>query len=153
MILVALGSNVGDRRRHFAAAHVALAQQGVAIIRHSSIIETPALLPPEAPAEWNQPFINQVVQVETALPPLALLGVLKKIEAEIGRLDRGHWGPREIDLDLLSYDAFVIDSATLTLPHAQLHRRDFVLKPIMEIAPDWTHPLLGLTAQEMLAAL
>ncbi|MFM9890429.1 MAG: 2-amino-4-hydroxy-6-hydroxymethyldihydropteridine diphosphokinase [Rickettsiales bacterium] len=153
MILLALGSNVGDRGRYFEAAHAALQRRGVNILRRSSVIETPALLPPDAPADWDQPFMNQVVQVETALPPLALLELLKHIEQELGRVDRGRWGPREIDLDLLCYDAFVLDSASLTLPHAQLHRRDFVLKPIMEIAPDWTHPQLGLTAQEMLATL
>ena len=103
MILIALGSNLGKREENLAHARAALVGYDVELVAESSTIETPALLPDGAPEEWNIPFLNQVIAVRTHLEPMELLTVLKLIEAELGRQKREHWGPREIDLDILAY--------------------------------------------------
>lgn len=153
MIYVALGSNVGDRQAIMDAAIRELAAEGVKTVMRSTAIETPALLPPGAPPDWNKPYLNMVIDVETTRRPHDLLGVLKAIEQKLGRTHRGHWGPREIDLDLIAYHREVIESEELTLPHAQMPFRRFVLMPLMEIAPQWRHPVLDKTAEAMLAGL
>ena len=153
MIFIALGCNLGDRSAMLVRAHTALMAQGIMIQKQSTIIEVAALLPPNAPPEWNMPFLNQVIEVTTALPPVELLSALKAIERTLGREDRGHWAPREIDLDIIAYHALHIQSETLTVPHARLHTREFVLTPLHEIAPEWEHPLYKRTAGELLAIL
>lgn len=153
MIYIALGSNMGDRQATMDAALRELAAEGVKTVIRSSAIETPALLPAGAPPDWNRPYLNMVVDVETAHRPERLLVILKDIEQKLGRTNRGHWGPREIDLDLIAYHREVIESDELTVPHTQMPFRRFVLVPLMEIAPDWRHPVLDKTAEAMLAGL
>ena len=90
----------------------------------------------------DQPaFVNAVVRVETDLQPLQLLDVLLDIERELGRRRSGpRWGPRSIDLDLLSYDNLVLQSSRLQLPHPRMHQRAFVLLPLLELDPDFEIP-------------
>lgn len=151
MILLALGSNVGAREKLLRDAQVALEELGIYVEHESSVMTTPALLPEGAPPEWDMPFLNQVLRVQTALSPEAVLDAIKRTEQLLGRQDRGRWGPREIDIDLLAYGDVVMDTPRLVLPHPGIATRDFVLKPLMEIAPTWRHPVTGLTAAEMLA--
>lgn len=153
MILLALGSNLGARERTLQRAREALAAAGVSVLAASSLHETPALLPEGAPADWNQPYLNQVLQVQTALAPADLLACAKTIEAQLGRLPASRWAPRQIDIDILAHGNHVMADATLVLPHAQMHLRRFVLAPLCEIAPQWRHPLLGRSATELLAQL
>ncbi len=151
MILLALGSNIGDREGFLRRACAALEAVGVSVVKRSALLETPAMLPPDAPEDWNIPFLNQVLLVTTRHTPEALLACAKSIEQGLGRTDRGRWGPREIDIDILAYNAEQRDTPKLTLPHPGIAERDFVLKPLAEIAPEWRHPLTGRTAREMLA--
>lgn len=153
MIFLALGSNLGNREEYLALGCALLASFDVEVLDRSSICETAALLPPGAPAEWDMPYLNQVIRVETRLLPLDLLHCIKHIEQELGRNPKARWAPREIDIDIIAYgDLLMVDEA-LVLPHQQMDMRRFVLEPLAEIAPEWVHPGYGITARELLAAL
>lgn len=138
-IYIGLGSNMGDRRANLAQA-IALSSAFLTVQKQSPLYENSALLPENAPEEWDRPFYNQVIEVHTALKPQALLTALKQVERKMGREDGPRWAPRIIDLDILSYHAEMHDGADLQLPHPQMHQRDFVLKPLFDIAPNWHFP-------------
>ena len=91
--------------------------------------------------------------MKTTLEPEELLDVLHEIEKEAGRVREIHWGPRTLDLDILLYDAAVVDTECLHIPHIEMYKRDFVLRPTAQIAPWKRHPLLGKTMNELFEAL
>ncbi len=102
----------------------------------------------------DQPwFVNAVLSVATELGANDLLSVLQAIERQFGRVRAEANAPRTLDLDILDYQGEVMNAASLVLPHPRLHERRFVLVPIAEIAPEWRHPILELTAEELLARL
>ena len=128
-VLIALGSNLGDRRYHLARAVHEL-RLAVRVVRVSSIHETD---PVDAPA-GSPRFLNMVLAGYTSLAPLALLDAMQSIERRLGRSRRGVRNePRVIDLDLILYDAVRMRSARLTLPHPRAHERAFVRVPMREI--------------------
>jgi 2-amino-4-hydroxy-6-hydroxymethyldihydropteridine diphosphokinase len=148
IVYIGIGSNLGNREGNCLKA-LELLPAGIAIVRkRSSLYETEPWGVPDQPA-----FINMAAEVETALAALELLGSLKSIEQEMGRKESGRWGPRVIDLDILFYDDLVIDSPELTIPHPLMHEREFVLRPLAEIAPDKIHPVLKKTVKELLSEL
>jgi 2-amino-4-hydroxy-6-hydroxymethyldihydropteridine diphosphokinase len=148
-IFVGLGSNVGDRLGNLEHARVRLAQAAqVRLVASASIYETE----PVGPVKQGW-FLNTVVELATRLSPRALLQLCQQIEADLGRVKRERWGPREIDLDLLLYGERVIDEPDLKLPHPELARRRFVLEPLAELAPQLQHPTLHKTMQELRAVL
>jgi 2-amino-4-hydroxy-6-hydroxymethyldihydropteridine diphosphokinase len=125
-----LGSNVGDRAYWLAAAIHRLEGAGVRIARRSRIYETPAW------GKTDQPdFLNQVLEVETRLSPGALLERCQAVERALGRVRAERWGPRTIDVDLLLYDEIAVSRPGLVVPHPELHRRAFVLVPLLELRP------------------
>lgn len=145
-IYLSLGSNVGDRLANLRAAIAALGPAGVQVKKVSSIYET-------EPVDYlDQPwFLNAVVEGETNLEPLALLRALQSIEAQMGSKKEFSKGPRLIDLDILLYGAETISFPELQIPHPRLVLRRFVLVPLVEIAPQLTHPSWHATAADLLA--
>ena len=139
-IAIGLGSNIGDRQDAIRQA-VRLMEGFIQNIRLSCLHETPALLTDDAPEEWNQPFLNAALTGDTDLSPHELLEKLQEIENELGRKRIGKWSPRTIDLDILLYGEKIIESKELTLPHPEMLKRDFVMKPLLEIASDWIEPI------------
>ncbi len=112
--------------------------------RVSTFIETePVGGPPQGP------YINAAAELRTTLSPRALLDVLLDVEDELGRVRTVHWGPRKLDLDLLLYEDQIIDEPRLQVPHRHMHKRQFVLEPLGEIAPDAVHPVLGKSVREL----
>jgi 2-amino-4-hydroxy-6-hydroxymethyldihydropteridine diphosphokinase len=148
MIIIGLGSNVGDRAVMLDKACDALALL-LSDMRVSVRYETPAMLPPDAPPEWDMPFLNMAVAGTTPLSPHSLLAEIQRIEKELGKQKRGHWGPREIDVDLLIYDNVAIHDAHLQLPHPEILNRYFVLAPLVDVAPELV--IAGKTARVWLA--
>jgi 2-amino-4-hydroxy-6-hydroxymethyldihydropteridine diphosphokinase len=128
-VYIALGSNMGDRAENLAKALTHL-QGFLEVIEKSSVYETPPWGVHEQPA-----FLNQVIRGTTTLSPVDLLDSLKKVENEMGRVKTVRNGPRNIDLDILLYDDLQISLPNLTIPHALMRERAFVLVPMAEIAP------------------
>ena len=145
IVYVGIGSNLGDREKNCLQSVDVLERNGIVVRQRSSLYET---------MPWgvrDQPlFLNMVIEVETELKPQELLELLKNVEIEVGREKSARWGPRAIDLDILLYDDISLDKDTLTIPHPFLHKRDFVLIPLCEIAPDVKHPVLQLRMHELL---
>lgn len=147
--LIALGGNMGDVRATFERAIAMLcAGDVIRLVARSSDYRTPPWGVTDQPA-----FINAVIIVATSLTPQALLGRAQEIELALGR-DRANerrWGPRPIDIDILTYDEVTLREPDLTLPHPHLFERAFVLLPLAEIAPD--RIIAGRRVSEALAAL
>ncbi len=142
-----VGSNLGDRKKNIDEARVLLKKNGVMIKRISPLYETDAVV------KGNQSmpeFLNGVFEIETKKEPMELLTLLEEVEKELGRRQKGDWGPRTIDLDLLFYGDSVIDSKRLQVPHPEIPNRWFVLKPLSDLAPDFVHPVLRKTIKELI---
>ena len=140
-----LGTNLGDRKKNLSIARNAIEVSVGTILKASSIYQTAAW------GKTDQPdFLNQALEVQTALSAEDVLAEILKIERAMGRKRDQHWGERIIDIDILLFEKKMISSSTLTIPHPQLQNRRFALEPLAEIGSDVTHPLLQLTIQEML---
>ncbi|MEM6504835.1 MAG: 2-amino-4-hydroxy-6-hydroxymethyldihydropteridine diphosphokinase [Planctomycetota bacterium] len=147
-----LGSNRGDRQAYLDAAIDALCQlPDTALTGVSPVYETL----PMGPQDQGL-YFNMAAELDCTRDPDWLIDELQRIELELGRASREqrrHWGPREIDIDLLLYDDQVRTGSRLTLPHIGMHERWFVLKPLADIAPEAVHPVMGKTVIELLAKL
>ncbi len=146
MIYLGLGSNLGDRRHYLAEAISQLKTHGFKVLRQSPVVESPALLKADALAEWNRPYLNMVVCGETEHRPQDILSIAKKIERSLGReLDTNRWAPRTIDIDILLWHDEKISTPELTVPHAELYKRAFVITPLTHLAPHLVIPGIELT--------
>jgi 2-amino-4-hydroxy-6-hydroxymethyldihydropteridine diphosphokinase len=142
-----LGTNLGDRAMHLEAARTGLSRSAGEITALSAVYETAAWGITEQPDFWNQ-----VVALETDLPPEALLAAILAIEQSLGRARDQRWGARTLDIDILYYNDQVVETPALSVPHPQIANRRFTLAPLAEIAPGFVHPVLHLTQQQLLDA-
>jgi 2-amino-4-hydroxy-6-hydroxymethyldihydropteridine diphosphokinase len=122
---LALGSNLGDREAYLAAARRLLREQGVGVVRESSVLETEPFGVTDQPA-----FLNQVLEVEWPGTARDLLGAVKAVESEAGRKPTYRWGPRELDVDILTFGTETVADGDLTIPHPGLPERPF-LRPLL----------------------
>lgn len=147
-VYLGLGSNVGDREAMLQAAIDLLQARDLTVVRVSPVYET------EPQDLRRQPwFLNLVAEVKTSLFPLQLLARIGKIEQQIGRRRTVAKGPRPIDIDILLYGNFVVQSSTLVIPHERLTERRFVLAPLAELAPDLRDPRSRRSMRELLSAI
>ena len=152
MILVALGVNLpspvhGGPLETLEAALQALDAAGLRVAARSAWYETAPV--PLSDQPW---YVNGAARVESVLDPAELLKQLHEIETAFGRVRSTPNAPRVLDLDLLAHGV-VVSTGWPVLPHPRLHERAFVLQPLMDVAPDWRHPVLGLDLPAMLAGI
>ena len=149
MIILSIGTNIGDRKANIENAITAL----------NTIGSVTAVSPIYSSEPWGfeseNGFYNIALIIETSLPPLDLLKETQRIEKELGRTAKTTtaYADRIIDIDIIDYDNQIINynSSLLTLPHPLMHLRNFVLYPLADIAPEWVHPILKLTTLELKA--
>ena len=146
-IYLGLGSNLGDRESNLRQA-LAKLPPAITIDAVSPVYET------EPKYLENQPrFLNLACKGQTEMSPCETLNFIKKIEKNLGRVETERFGPRIIDIDLLFYGKEEIKEPGLTVPHQGIAERAFVLVPLSDIAPDFAHPVLGITIKELLGKL
>ena len=139
-----IGSNMGDRLSFLKQAELGIQKRLGGISRKSKVYET------EAWGDKDQEaFLNQVLVVQSNLSGEQLLKITQDIENQIGRQKTGQWGPRQIDIDILLIGNKVIKTKDLTVPHPRMHERNFVLVPLMEVAPDELHPIFQKSVEEL----
>jgi 2-amino-4-hydroxy-6-hydroxymethyldihydropteridine diphosphokinase len=159
-ILVGLGANCpgpwGSPAHTLRRALAEIERRGVAVEAVSQLYETAAL-----GAARQPPYVNQVALIATRLPAPSLLRLLKEIERQSGRRGGRPWGARTLDLDIIDYKGLIVGRPKLlkgvprervrplVLPHPQLEHRPFVLKPLLDVAPDWRHPVTKTSAKEL----
>ena len=145
IVYLALGSNTGNRAANLKEALASLPPQ-MEVQAKSQVYETP----PWGYTEQDK-FLNQVLKVKTYLEPEPLLKHLKRLEVALGRKESFQNGPRLIDIDILFYDDLILESSGLVIPHPRAHERGFVLLPMMDIAPDFVHPLKQKSVRDLIA--
>jgi 2-amino-4-hydroxy-6-hydroxymethyldihydropteridine diphosphokinase len=144
LAVIALGSNLGDSLAFVEAAVQTLSRDSdIILVSQSHWYQTVAIGPVQPD------YVNGCVVVKTVRSPESLLQLLLEIEQQFGRERTEHWGPRTLDLDLLLYDAVVLQTPFLNLPHPRMTERAFVLIPLAELLPHWVDPLSGLTILQL----
>ena len=128
MIILALGTNIEPREQYLKDALAKIEDNNLKIILESSIYETPA---------WggvaDQNFLNMCIEIETELEAYELLDTVQKIELELGRVRKEHWGNRTIDIDIITFNDLIYNDERLIVPHKYIHDRNFVLAPLVEM--------------------
>ena len=147
---IGLGSNQGERAQNIIKALKMLDDiAGVTVGLVSQMIETAPVGGPAAQGD----YLNSTAQLHCRIDADRLLREMQHIENQLGRLRREKWGPRTIDLDLLLFGSEIIDKPHLKVPHPLMHRRDFVLGPLTEIAPEVMHPVINKTMSQLFSDL
>lgn len=139
-----LGTNLGNRTENLSKATAAIRMFLGRVDAQSHIFETEPWGKPHQPL-----FYNQAVKITTPCSPLETLHLIKQVEFLLGRDNTEKWAPRVIDIDILFFDQFAIESPVLTIPHAHIAERKFTLEPMREIAGDFMHPVLNKTISEL----
>jgi 2-amino-4-hydroxy-6-hydroxymethyldihydropteridine diphosphokinase len=136
-VFLLLGSNLGDRSLLLKQAIMCIEEEIAPVIKQSAVYETQSWGKTDSPD-----YLNQVILIQTELSAQIILQSILNIEWKIGRVREEKWGPRLIDIDILFYGDAFIDEPELKVPHPELHKRQFTLEPLAEIAPDFIHPTL-----------
>lgn len=143
---IALGSNMGDKLNYLEDAVQKIKEnKNCRFEKVSDIIVTE----PYGNVEQSD-FLNGCLMIQTLYTPSELLGYLQSLEQQAGRTREIHWGPRTLDLDILLYDDWIVDQEDLIIPHPEMHKRDFVLEPLIQIAPNVVHPVLRTRVRDLL---
>jgi 2-amino-4-hydroxy-6-hydroxymethyldihydropteridine diphosphokinase len=141
-----IGGNMGDRLANLKEAITLINEGAGSIEQASAIYET---------APWGNtqqlPFLNQALLLSTSYDPASFMTVLLNIETKMGRIRSIPMGPRTMDIDIIYFNNEIIETAQLSIPHPQLHKRNFVLIPLVEIAPNFVHPILNKSNSTLLA--
>ena len=128
MIILALGTNIEPREQYLKDSLEKIEENNLKITLESSVYETPA---------WggvaDQNFLNMCIEVETSLGAYELLDTIQKIELELGRVRKEHWGNRTIDIDIITFNDLIFNDERLIVPHKYIHDRNFVLAPLVEM--------------------
>jgi len=144
VVYLALGSNVGDSRTNIAQA-VKLLGNSIKQIKQAPLYTSKAV------GYTDQPdFLNTAISGQTDLGPKELLDFIGKVERQVGRTASFHWGPREIDIDIIFYGDLIQEAQKLTIPHPNFRGRDFVLQPLSDLSPQMLDPISGETVQQLL---
>jgi len=144
---ICAGSNLGDRVGYLQQANNLLNYtQNIKVVESSSLYESEPV--GYADQEW---FVNAVMLIETSLSPGELLAECMRIEKQLGRVrdPQNRWGERTLDLDILFYNDSVIEEESLQIPHPRMHERAYALVPMLELDPDFVHPIIGKTVFEI----
>jgi 2-amino-4-hydroxy-6-hydroxymethyldihydropteridine diphosphokinase len=143
-VFLLLGSNIGDKKQQLENAVKLIHKECGLVKKKSSIYETEPWK-----VEGQEVYYNMAIEIETTFTPDLLLARIKRIEKELGREKREKWAPREIDIDILFFGRKVIKQKDLQIPHPHMHERNFAILPMMEIAPEFKHPLLHHNMEEL----
>jgi len=146
IVYIGIGSNIGHKVQQCEKAIAEILKSD----RHKLLAKSPLFKTKPIGYTSQDWFVNGVIKIETDLGPPDLLQVLKAIESQLGRTETFHWGPREIDLDILFFDDKEVEMEELRIPHPLLHERQFVLIPLAEIDRGLIHPVLKKTIGELL---
>lgn len=150
-VFIGIGSNLGNRREHYQTA-----LERIEALPNTHIAKCSSLYESEPIGDAKNWYLNGAIELETDFDPQKLLSRLQKIEQTMGRKKTAQtkkWASRKIDLDILLFDNYVVDDERLKIPHPEMHQRRFVLLPLSELAPQFTHPHLGSTISQLLAAV
>ena len=143
---LSLGTNLGNKQENLQISIRYIAEKIGKVVAQSSVMET---------VPWGfvskNTFFNMVIEVETIFSPLEILKKTQKIEKLMGRIEKTNdvYQDRIIDIDIILYDDIILDTPELKLPHPLFPKRDFVLKPLCEIAPEYIHPVLEKPVKEL----
>jgi 2-amino-4-hydroxy-6-hydroxymethyldihydropteridine diphosphokinase len=142
-VIVSIGANIGDREKNIRRAIMEME-------RYARVIKCSKPYRTRPYGKTDQPcFINMAVICETALPPMELLDELQKTEAALGRKREFRWGERTIDLDIIFYGGEILSEERLVIPHPDMQNRYFVLRPLLDICPEFVHPVLKKTVKTL----
>ena len=145
-LYLSLGSNMGDKLSYLENAVEAIKNDvNCRLMKISDFVITE----PYGPVQQDE-FLNGCIMIRTLYSPNELLAFLQSLEAKANRTRDVHWGPRTLDLDILLFDDLVMDSDNLVIPHPEMHKRDFVLTPLTQIAPNAVHPLYNVRIKDII---